>query len=342
MTLEDGYRAIRERAAIGAVAPRVQIAVSGADRAAYLQGLLTNDIQSLAPGTGCYSAWLSPQGRMLTDMHVLESGGMILLDVPAEVVDATVARLEQFIFTEDVRVGSMAASLTGVWLHGPQSPSVLERVFQGAHGLADWPEYRHAQFELPTSPKGYVGQAGDHPVSVARIGQLGVPGYCVYLERTFEQALVSALEGAGASRVPAEAIDAARIEAGYPVFGLDMTDDTIPLEAGIEQRAISFTKGCYVGQEVIIRVLHRGHGRVARRLVGLTIDGPKPARGAKLYSGDREIGMVTSAAELPGAGTIALGYVHRDFVAPGTDVEAEMPAGRVGARVSEREAPSAA
>ena len=87
MTLQDGYRAIQERAAIGAVARRLQIAISGQDRAAYLQGLLTNDIQSLTPGTGCYSAWLSPQGRMLTDMHVLESGGMILLDVPAEVVE---------------------------------------------------------------------------------------------------------------------------------------------------------------------------------------------------------------------------------------------------------------
>ena len=111
MTLADGYRAIQEHAAIGAVAPRLQIAVAGQDRAAYLQGLLTNDIQALTPGTGCYSTWLSPQGRMHTDMHVLESGGMILLDVPAETLDATIQRLEQFIFTEDVRVGSLAASL---------------------------------------------------------------------------------------------------------------------------------------------------------------------------------------------------------------------------------------
>ncbi|HWV93208.1 MAG TPA: hypothetical protein VNZ24_02785, partial [Vicinamibacterales bacterium] len=101
MTLADGYRAIQEQAAIGAVAPRLQIAVAGQDRAAYLQGLLTNDIQALTQGTGCYSAWLSPQGRMHTDMHVLESGGMILLDVPAETIDATIQRLEQFIFTED-------------------------------------------------------------------------------------------------------------------------------------------------------------------------------------------------------------------------------------------------
>jgi folate-binding protein YgfZ len=331
MTFQDGYRAIKQRAAIGAVSPRLQIAVSGADRAAYLQGLLTNDIQSLAPGTGCYSVWLSPQGRMLADMHVLESGGMILLDVPAEVLQPTVDRLEQFIFTEDVRVGSMAASLTGVWLHGPEAPSVLERALDGARGLGAWPEYRHSQFEL-----------ADQPVSAARISQLGVPGYCVFVERSLEASLVSALEAAGAILAPADAIETARIEAGYPVFGVDMTDDTIPLEAGIEQRAISFTKGCYVGQEVIIRVLHRGHGRVVKKLMALHIDGPPPARGAKLYAGDREIGVVTSAASSPGVGTVALGYVHRDFVAQGTAIQAETPSGRAVATVSERPATTAA
>ena len=122
----DDYRHIREEAAIGAVAPRHQIAVAGPDRATYLQGLLTNDIPALAPGTGCYSAWLTPQGRMLTDMHVLESGSMILLDVPAETTEATRERLEQFIFTEDVQVASLAESLAGVWIHGPKAAAVLE------------------------------------------------------------------------------------------------------------------------------------------------------------------------------------------------------------------------
>src|SRR5215510_13091772 len=91
------YQAIREGAAIGSIAARAAIGVAGRDRASYLQGLLTNDIEALTPGSGCYSAWLTPQGRMLTDMHVLESGDMLLLDVPAETADATLARLEQFI-----------------------------------------------------------------------------------------------------------------------------------------------------------------------------------------------------------------------------------------------------
>lgn len=316
MTLHDDYRAIREGAAVGAISPRAQLAVAGQDRASFLQGLLTNDIQALTPGRGCYAAWLSPQGRMLTDMHVLESGGMILLDVPAELAAATLERLDQFLFSEDVRLGSLADAMAGVWVHGPRAASVLERVLGGPGSLANtlsaWEQYQHTQLEFD-----------GEPVSLVRIDQLGVPGYCVYLDRARAAPLAAALQSAGAPLVGDEALTAARIEAGCPVFGVDMTETTIPLEAGIEQRAISFTKGCYVGQEIIIRVLHRGGGRVAKRLVVMTIEGARPASGAKLFSGDREIGHVTSAAESPRLGAIALGYVHRDFATPGAVVQVE-------------------
>src|SRR5687768_3532043 len=321
----DDDEAIREGAAIGAISARLQIAVAGTDRASFLQGLLTNDIQALTPGTGCYAAWLTPQGRMLTDMHVLESGGMILLDVPAATMAPTLERLEQFLFSEDVRIGSLADALTGVWVHGPQAAATIERTLDAARGLADWVNYQHTQLEF-----------GGEPVSVARIDQLGVSGYCIYVDRAREPQLASALQTAGAVAVSAEALELARIEAGYPLFGVDMTETTIPLEAGIESRAISLTKGCYVGQEIIIRVLHRGGGRVARKLVGLRIDGPPVERGAKLFSGDREIGEVTSIAQSPRLGTVALGYVHRDFAAPGTEIHVDAAPERRPATVTER------
>src|SRR5262245_13268267 len=323
--LHEDYRHIREDAAIGAIAPRHQIAVAGPDRATYLQGLLTNDIPALAPGTGCYSAWLTPQGRMLTDMHVLESGGMILLDVPADVTDATRDRLEQFIFAENVQVESLAGKLTGVWIHGPKAPAVVARVLSDAPGIAAWRDYQHASARFR-----------EQQVSLARIDQLGVPGFCVYLEPSRERELIAALVDAGAREVSPDAIEAARIEVGYPVFGVDMTDDTIPLEAGIEERGLSLSKGCYVGQEVIIRVLHRGHGRVARKLVNLRVDGAVPARGARLFAADRDIGFVTSAAASPRLGTIAMAYVHRDFLTPGTTLEAVTDSGRAQATVTER------
>src|SRR5262249_25048238 len=156
------------------------------------------------------------------------------------------------------------------------------------------------------------GQFDGTPVVVARIDQLGVPGYSVYLEPARDAALRAALLARGAVAVDRAAIDAARIEAGYPVFGIAMTTDTIPLEARIEQRAGSFTKGGYVGQEVIIRVLHRGHGRVARKLMGLRLDDEGVAPGMRLFADDKDIGWITSAAVSPASGAIALGYVHRD------------------------------
>ena len=330
-TSPDHYRAIHDGAAIGALGSRGQIAVAGKDRASYLQGLLTNDIQALTAGTGCYSAWLTPQGRMLTDMHVFESGDMILLDVPADQLPSTLQRLDQFLFTEDVQLADLAGSLHGVWLHGPHAAATVERVVTGLTGLAEWADYRNARAEFEGTP-----------AVIARVNQLGVPGFCIYIAPTHDAALLDRLHQAGAVEADRATLEAARIEAGYPLFGIDMAEDTIPLEAGIEQRAISFTKGCYVGQEVIIRVLHRGHGRVAKKLVGLHVEGEVPAAGAKLWSGTREVGAVTSAAASPGHGAIALGYLHRDFVTAGTPVEVEENGARAAATVTERPIPTAA
>jgi tRNA-modifying protein YgfZ len=317
------YRQIVEGAAIGAVADTVQLAVAGADRRAFLQGLLTNDIEALVEGSGCYAAWLTPQGRMLTDMHVLESDGMILLDVPAAQAEATAARLEQFLFSEDVKLGSLAGALATVWVHGPDAAAALERALEGATGLGDWAQYRHA----------HVGFAGESLV-LARIDQLAVPGYCAYLSAGRRDELVTALEAAGARQVAADAIAAARIEAAYPIFGADMTADTIPLEAGIEARGISTTKGCYVGQEVIIRVLHRGHGRVAKRLTTLKLEAAGAGARSKIFDGEKEVGFVTSAAVSPASGAVALAYVHRDLVVDGARLGVDTPGGRVAGVVS--------
>jgi folate-binding protein YgfZ len=321
--LIESYRALREDAAMGAIAPRSVIAAGGADRTGFLHGLLTNDVQALVSGGGCYSAWLTPQGRMTTDLHVLATDDRILLDVPIELAPGLLQRLDQFLFSEDVQLSDLSSTLAAVWVHGPSAAAAVERVV-AASGLVTWPQYRHASM---TFQQGVV--------RVVRIDQLGVPGYCVYVDRVHEAELRTALAAVGVPNALTDAVEAARIEAGYPVFGVDMTDDTIPLEAGIEGRAISFTKGCYVGQEVIVRVLHRGHGRVARRLMGLRLEGVA-TRGARIFTDGREIGGVTSAALSPRLGPVALAYVHRDFTAPGTRVTVETPDGTVAAAVSDR------
>ena len=327
MTIQDGYRAIRDAAALVTGAPRGRIAVSGTDRASYLHGLLTNEIEALQPGSGCYAAWLTPQGRMITDMHVLEAGDMILLEVPATVRELVLQRLDQFLFSEDVQLADVTDALRSVDVHGPHALEAIERTIAFAQkpAAAEWPQYGNVRAAF----------AG-HPVVVARIDRLGVPGFTIYVDAPRETDLLAALENAGATRVGDAAVEAARIEAGYPLFGIDMDDDIIPLEAGIEGRAISFTKGCYVGQEVIIRVLHRGGGRVARRLVGLHLQEATapPRRGTRIHAGERDVGFVTSAAQSPRLGTIALAYVHRDFVTAGTAVEVESAGGRTAATVS--------
>ena len=205
------------------------------------------------------------------------------------------------------------SSLTGVWLHGPAAAASLDdRARRVWTRLAAWPTIgsRSSAF-------------GEAPVVVARIDQLGVPGFAVYVAPAREPSLEAALGAAGVVAVGADALEAARIEAGYPLFGVDMTDDTIPLEAGIEARAISLTKGCYVGQEVIIRVLHRGHGRVARKLVASSrrAGTRSPAGASVVFAADTDDRLRHERrASSPRLGAIALGYVHRDFVEPGTAV----------------------
>jgi folate-binding protein YgfZ len=151
----------------------------------------------------------------------------------------------------------------------------------------------------------------------------GVPGMTLFTDAVSAADLLKALTSAGALETTLETLDVLRIEAGRPLFLVDMDEHTIPLEAGIEDRAISFTKGCYVGQEVIVRVLHRGHGRVARKLVGLLLSkDASPRPGDLIRSGEREIGRVTSATWSPALEQpIALGYVHRDFIEPGSQVD---------------------
>ncbi len=322
MSCQNDDAAVFDGAALGAIGPRRAIGVAGRDRASFLHGLLTNDIQALQPGTGCYAAWLTPQGRMLTDLHVLESGDMILLDVPVEQHAATLARLDQFLFSEDVQLADLGQSLNPTWIHGPTAASILEQV-SDLSGLSAWVVYQNARADI-----------GGTSVVVTRIDQLGVPGFCVYAAADEVVAVARALEGAGATRVSHDGITAARIEAAYPLFGVDMTEDTIPLEAGITARAISLTKGCYVGQEVIIRVLHRGQGRVARRLVSLAIEDGVPTNGAHVFAGEREIGWITSATRSVRRGPIALGYLHRDFLAPGTAVDVAVDGHRCPARVT--------
>ena len=309
----SGYAALTSGAALVEPEWTGRILVTGADRRAYLQGLLTNDIEALTPGTGCYAAMLTAQGRMLTDMRVLELGDAILLDVPREVTTVIRDHLDRFVFSEDVQVEDVTSSRPELGVSGPAAPEVLRAA--GIEG--------DAPLAVNASTRVRIAGAGG---VLVRSDEGGAHGFDFILDssdRAGLEAVRAALVGAGAVPASEADVETVRIENGRPRFGVDMDSETIPLEAGLEDRAISRSKGCYVGQEVIVRVQDRGHGRVARRLVGITFDPSAgvPARGAAIASGGRELGRVTSAAWSPLlARPIAMGYVHRDFVEPGTAV----------------------
>ena len=316
------YAALQAASGFFERAGRGRLRLTGADRRSYLQGLLTNDTMALETGTGCYAAMLTPQGRMISDMRVLELGDAVLIDLPASTAEGIRVRFEEFVFSEDVAVTDETASLTQFGIYGPAAARPVGRVLgREASELERLGVNDNRRWD-------FRGTAA----IVARSDDYGIQGFEVFIESSRAGAFADALRDSGALAVAEAAADVCRIEAGRPAFGRDMDEDTIPLEAGIEDRAISQTKGCYVGQEIIIRVLHRGHGRVARRLVKLTLDGAV-AHGDKVFSAEREVGFITSFAESPALGPIALGYVHRDFVAPGTALTVASAGGRREARV---------
>ena len=194
-----------------------------------------------------------------------------------------------------------------------------------ADELAGWAEFRNARTTFR-----------QELVIVAATRDFGVPAFDLFVERAHQALLQAALIANGAV-LDGDAAETLRIEAGRPRFTVDMDQETIPLEAGIDKRAISYTKGCYPGQEVIIRIVHRGQGRVAKRLVGLVLSGAEvPPAGALLKSGERDAGRVTSAVWSPRLGApIALAYALRGFFEPGTELSVVVGGGTALAKVIE-------
>ena len=305
MFSDQQYNAAHNSAVLIERSSQGTVALTGADRASFLHALLTNDIAGLPKGRGVYAAYLTPQGRMISDMRVIETGSRLLLNVDRHVAAPLAERFETLIFSEDVQAKD-ASDIAVLGVHGPASARMIQHATSVS--VADLT----SQYDNLTVES----------LTIVRDDALGVPGYDVYVPGSDRDAIRAKLIDAGAVPVSDEVAEALRIEAGRPLFGVDMTTDTIPLEAGIEDRAISFTKGCYVGQEVIVRIMHRGHGRVARRLVSIVIaGGDVPARGDKILLGDRTVGEITSATASPRAGSpLALGYVQREHAVAGTEV----------------------
>jgi folate-binding protein YgfZ len=309
MSVLEQYTAARRAAGLVDLGGRGRAVMRGADRKTFLHALVTNDIAALGPGTGCYAALLTPQGRIVADMNVFELGDVMLIDVRREVKDLLLQRFDQLIFSEDVQLGDVSDAWGCLGLYGPQAAAITGGVL-GADAAAFKP-FQNARLL-------YNGEL----VIAARRDGLGLPGMLLFTAAQQIPALAQAQLAAGAEPLSAEAVEVLRVEAGEPAFLVDLTEDVIPLEAGLEATAVSFSKGCFPGQEVLVRIRDRGHGRVARKLVGMTIDGEiVPAAGSRIRVGETAVGHVTSAVMSIALGQpIALGYVQREFMASGTAV----------------------
>src|SRR3989338_6997611 len=300
---------------------RVHLPASGPDAKAFLHRMLSNDVARLAPGQGCYATLLSVQGHMLADLYALQMDDHLLLETDVSAAARMREWLEKYIIADDVTVEDRSQQMAALGVEGPQAAKLLAAA--GASALPG-AELNHAWVKL-----------GDAPVLIARVSETGEEGFRLIFVVEYAQNIWDALAAARAA-VPWKPVGHAawnilRTEAGVPWYGVDMDERTLPPEAALEARAISYTKGCYVGQEIIERIRSRGH--VNRRLAGFHVSGPLPAAGAKLLRGGQEVGVLTTAVESPTLGrAIALGYLRREHLAAGTTLEVE---GAGGAEVVE-------
>jgi folate-binding protein YgfZ len=306
---------------------RARLILKGADRKRFLHGMLTNDINNLRPGQGCHAAMLTVKGKMLADLIVYDRGEEgLLLDLESVAVERVRADLDRHIIMDDAAV-SEVPGWDALGVYG-SADAAAAAALGGALGVAEGalralPPYHHLPAgEMPES--GLVAAAQDLGGEPERRGfhVIGPAGIVAELS--------ARLQAAGAAVLSEDEAEVLRVEAGVPRYGLDMDEERLPLEARLDD-AVSFQKGCYLGQEVIARVTARGH--INRKLVGLrfSTEAPPP-RGTQLSHPDREnAGTVMTGAVSPRHGAIALGYVHRTLWEPGTELQ--LPGGGV-ARVA--------
>ena len=281
MILASEYELLREDA--GAVErPRGKLILDGAEAADFLQGQVTNDVEGLAPGTGCYALLLTHKGKVRADMRILRGDGWLWIDCAKGAVPVLDHTIRMYGIGRDIQARDVTDERTLVSVIGPKAREALR---------VDVPEEENAFVEHGEAL--YV--ATDTGVDVIRPA------------------------GAAPLDIPAvdeEAAECLRIENGRPRFGFDFDGDTLPQEAGLNERAVSFEKGCYVGQETVARLHYKG--KPNRHLRGLRLSAPA-ARGDELRLGDRAVGTIGSVAVSPVHGPIALALVRRE-AEPGASV----------------------
>ncbi len=308
------YKALRETAGVLDLGFRGRVCLLGNDRVRFLHGQITNDVKKLGGGEGCYAALTSAKGKMESDLNIFNLPDELLLDFEPGLTQKISQRLEKFIVADDVQIADVAPHYGLLSVQGPKAVEVI-----GAVGLGGAPEKNFDVIKVSDATLGEIYLA-NQPRSFS--GKFG-----------FDNIVPNQTHGAVADKLSAAAkgivgracvwtsLETARIEAGIPRFGADMDETNLPMEC-IEARAMSFNKGCYIGQEVLNRIHAIGH--VTKELRGLRLAGDLkalPKKGDKLFRDGKEVGYITSAVKSPALNAnIALGYVRREANAIETEL----------------------
>jgi folate-binding protein YgfZ len=269
---------------------RGKLALTGPDAKTFLHGQVTNDIEALSPGHGCYAAFLTHKGKMLGDLRVFDVGDELLLDCERVALQELFNMIRRYKLGADVELHKRTLELALFSVIGPDAPR-----------LAGPDEHDNARVELGGVP------------ALAVTTDVGTDIFCAAADR---EAVRAALDFPDGDEAAAEVV---RVERGRPRFGVDIDDSVIPQEAGLNERAVSFTKGCYVGQETVARLYYRG--KPNRRLLGLKLSAPAPS-GSELRLGEKVVGRLGSSVESPALGPIGLALVRRE-AAPGDTVDVD-------------------
>ena len=308
--LDAQYRALREEAGLLDRSERARIAVTGTESGEFLQGQLTNDVEGLEPGGGCYAALLDRKGHVRADMRVLRvDDATFLIDTEPEAGAAVLSHLSMYKIGRDAEVSELGGGERLLSLIGPRSEAIV--------GSPLGPESSHREVT--------IAGVGCRAIATDLGADLIVPAEAA-------DAVEAALLAGGAERIEDGAAEIARVEAGRPRLGREIEPDrTMPQEAGINDRAVSFTKGCYIGQETVARLHYKG--KPNRHLRLLTSETPLTA-GATVRAGEREVGTIGTAVLSPARGPLALAILRRE-AEPGAAVEVDIGGEAVAATVED-------
>jgi folate-binding protein YgfZ len=324
------YRAMRESAGLIDLGYRSRLCVLGQDRLRFLHGQVTNDVNRLQVGQGCYAALVSAKGKMVSDLNIYRLQNELLLDFEPGYAAGVSDRLAKYVIADDVEIADVAPLYGMLGVIGPRAAEVCRRVgFPGAEPAREFGVATHA-----SSPWGEV--------YVAQRARGGLPGFDLFVPADACGAAFGAVSGsvrdAGGRACGRDALEVLRVEFGAPRFGADMDETNLPPEAGLEKAAISYAKGCYIGQEIIARV--RTYGQVAKRLRGLDfgegLEAPPPGR-TKLTRDGKDVGYATSAVLSPRFGHwIGLGYVRREAEGTGGEITMDIQGTSIAVRLAKR------